>query len=1119
MRERVLEAIYKKMDEEPENESLQKQIILLGKSNICTIHSFCLDVIKNNFFEIDLPANFKIASEEEIVLLKQEAMDEVFDELYEEENPKFCKLVESYTGYRGDEPVQNLVLDIYKVIQSMPFPEEWLEEKTKMFNKDYFENTDFAKSPWGEILIRNLKDELFDCMGNLKIAKKKIERFDEMEKYTLTLQTDINMLQELYQKCDNWDDGFEYSKGFKFINWPIDKKANPDLKDEVRKIRDNIKKKVLDLISKTFLYDSENAYNDISLSFENLQNLCHLVLKFEQKFKLKKKNKNIIDFSDIEHYALQILIQKDENGKYIPTDCAKKYQEKFEEIAIDEYQDSNEVQEQILKAVSRGNNIFMVGDVKQSIYKFRQARPELFLEKYEKYSLDGNETGKKIQLFKNFRSNNNILSITNKIFETIMSKSLGGIDYTEEEFLNLGADYEEKENGLGKSEFHIIDMGNEEESDVQFDVEEDNSPELLENIKELEKPEVEARFVAKKIKELIKSEKLVKCKSGEYKKIEYRDIVILLRSTSNLAPIFEKELIKNNIPVFSDSNSEYLNTMEIQTIMNLLKVLDNPLDDIKLIATLRSPIGNFDDNEILEIRLINREDSVYSNLINAGVKNARVKNFLKNLNDWKEESNYLSLAELIWKIYEDTGFLNYVGLMANGSLKQANLKMLFERAKEYEKTSFKGLFNFIRFIEKLSVGSGDMSAAKIIGESENVVRIMSIHKSKGLEFPVVFLCSTQKKVNLQDLRTNMLLHNKLGFGPEYINYERKIQYPTAAKQAIKILGKDEAISEEMRILYVALTRAKEKLIITGVLNNVQKEEKNKKELLEIYHSKSEKLNPILIKKYISYLDWIYLVYLSRDLQENIKLFLHNKSELKDEEIEEEKNREFDFSQKIDFEKIDQNFKWEYPLKNRINTPIKSSVSEIKQMKNEISQNQIGLEEIKAKFLQKNNQISSARKGTIIHLILQKLDFSKNYSIGDLKSFINELVLKNWINLEEAENVNIESINQFLQSEICDRIKNAKLVEKEKTFCIRMNLEEYDEQEVSVQGIIDLYFVDENDKIVLLDYKTDFIKEKIELIQKYKIHLEIYKKAIEESLNKEVDEVYIYSTYLNELINL
>lgn len=933
--------------------------------------------------------------------------------------------------------------------------------------------------------------------------------------------SDIELLQGLYDACDVWDNAFQYASNLKFKTWTADKNANPDIKEEAKKARDKVKKQMTDSITDTLLYNSQEAFADIYLLYENLTALRDLTLKFEQAFQAKKKTKNIIDFTDIEHDALKILV-KEENGEYIPTEVAKQYQEKFEEVAIDEYQDSNQVQELILKSVSRGNNIFMVGDVKQSIYRFRQAYPKLFFDKYDTYSLDGNEKGMKIQLFKNFRSNQNILDITNTIFENMMSRSLGNVDYTEEEYLNLGADYPSIENGVGKSELHMIDIKSEKPETTEEDEEEI----IEESEKELTNVELEAIFVARKIQELIQSGKMIKCKDGSYKKLEYRDIVILLRSTKISAPIFEKELLKSRIPVFSDISAEYLETMEVQTIINVLKILDNPLDDINLVSVMRSPIGGFSDNEILEIRLENRENSVFSNLQQVREKGGflaqeKVQKFLQDLETWKQKSEMLSLAELIWKIYLDTGFLDYVGLMPNGILRQANLRMLFERAKEYEKTSFSGLFHFIRFVEKLKSENSDMSSAKVIGEAENVVRMMSIHKSKGLEFPVVFLCQANKNINLQDLKGDILLHRDIGFGPQCIDYERKIEYPTAAKQAIKVLGKEEAIAEEMRILYVALTRAKEKLIITATVKDFTKEEETKREIAKAYQTQENKLNPILFKKYISYFNWIYLVYLQGKLQEEVELVVHKKNEFESQREMEDEKREFDFEQNIDFEELEQILKWQYPDRILIEMPEKTSVSQIKSLQNgeNIEKQPIGLEEISANFAQNKQEITPARKGTLLHLVLQKLDFRKDYTNQDLREFVEQLVMKKIISDEEKENIDLNKIEQFLKSEICVRIKDAKIIEKEKAFCLRMKLEEFENQEIAIQGIIDLYFVDKNDQLVLVDYKTDFVKRENDLKEKYFKQLEIYKKALETSMNREVNEVYIYSTHLNKLIIL
>ncbi len=1161
MRERVLEAIYKKIDEDPENENLQRQVVLLGKSNICTIHSFCLDVIKNNFFEIDLSANFRIGTEEEIELLKQEVLEDLFEKLYDEENPDFAKLVDTYTGYRGDEQLKEIVLRIYNFMQSAPFPKDWLVEKIEMFKK--VEDPDFSKSPWGKILINNLQEEIIDGINNLKAIRNKLEKYYELEKYKLTIESDIELLKQVYDATFvSWDNAYKIVKDMKFATWPQNRKIVLEIKEEAKIARNAIKTKIMNTLKETLIYDSQSAYNDIYDMYEILDILKNVIIKFDNEFNYKKRERNIIDFNDIEHYALKILLKKNESGKYVPTDVAKKYQQKFEEIAIDEYQDSNKVQEFILNSVSRGNNLFMVGDVKQSIYKFRQACPELFMEKYEQYDLNGNEKGLKIQLFKNFRSRQNVLDITNRIFNSIMSKKLGNVNYNEEEFLNLGADYDEKhENILDNAELNIIDLKENEEDIFMESIGDSDETKVIENnnikidyleinekveedFKRLEKEELEATFISKKIQEIINSKVQVKDKKVGYRDVTYKDIVILLRSTARIAPIYEKSLLKNNIPVFSDSSNEYLDTIEIQTIINVLKIIDNPIDDISLVSVLRSEIGGFNDNEIVEIRLCNKEKSFYYSLITAkesltGELKEKILEFLNNIEKWRKESDYLSLAELISQIYTDTGFYNYVGLMPNGSLRQANLRMLFERAKEYEKTSFKGLFNFILFIERLKNGNSDMSSAKIIGENEDVVRIMSIHKSKGLEFPIVFLASTSKKINFQDINSNLLLHQNLGIGPQYINYEKMIEYSTSAKDAIKIISKEETISEEMRVLYVALTRAKEKLIITGVCKDYKKDLEKKKELLKIYKTENKKLSPILLKKYTSYLDWILLVILNGDLNNLININEYNKKDVIVDEVKEEiEIREFDFDKEIDYKKFDEEFNWLYNENVSTRLPIKSTVSKIKELKsnqsdfendildfNMLNNKEIGIAEITPRFMDLEENISATRRGTVIHFFMQKIDFREDYSLEKLENLKQELISKNIITLEESKFIKINKVQEFLKSDLANKIKRSKIIEKEKAFCCKIEAKEVfkeaKNQTILVQGIIDLYAITEKNEIILVDYKTDYIEDGKEksLIDKYYSQLKIYKNALEQALGKKVTETYIYSLFLNKDIKV
>ena len=1131
MRERVLDAIYKKLDEEPDNELLYRQITLLNKASICTIDSFCLEVVRNNFYQLEnLSPNFRIADTTEIELLKQDVIEEIFEKKYEEEDKDFIKLINTYTSYRDDTPLKELVLNIYNYIQSNPFPEKWLHEKIEMFNiKDNLEE-DFSKTVWGKELLKQIEDEVIYSIKSLEDIEKKLYLEPELEKFYQTIRDDIEKLEVLKRNLDNWDKTYEIAKDLSFVRWPA-KKVESELKEEAKGLRDNVKKNINKILDEILICNSNQANTEIYNMYDILVKLENLINEFGNEFDKAKRERNIVDFHDIEHFALKILIDENEE----PTEVAKKYQEKYEEIAIDEYQDSNLVQEYILTSVSNGKNIFMVGDVKQSIYKFRQAMPELFLSKYKGYKNkedNKEEKGLKIQLFKNFRSRENVLKFTNLIFQDIMSNELGDIDYDEGEYLNLGASYPEEKQDLN-TQIHIIDVKDEEE-------EQENLEEIDERIEDVE---LEARFVANKIKELKESNfKIWDGKKEEYRDIKYKDIVILLRSTSSLAPIYEQELLNLEIPVFSDSSQEYLDSIEIQTIMSLLKIIDNPMQDIALVTVLRSYIGKFTDDELVKIRLSDKYDNFYTCMQKALVdvdKNLKekIENFFNMLDGWRKEQEYLSLDELIWKLYTDTGFYNYVGLMPNGDLRQANLKMLFQKAKQYEDANFKGLYNFINFIDKLKLSSGDMNSAKIIGENDDVVRIMSIHKSKGLEFPVVFLSSVGKQFNLTDLNKNVLLHQEMGIGVKYIDYDKQIQYDTLNKSAIKNKILLETLSEEMRVLYVALTRAKEKLYITGISKDYEKELEKIKSNVERYPKENGKINSILLKKYKRYLDWILLVYNYENketiVKSNIELEVHKKQELlhsfnkvDTKKIDVIKELEKVEINKEKLKKLEELLNYEYPNKIDIIIPTKTAVTTLKDLKsNNIVEENITLE--KPKFLNETKEeiITPSKRGTIMHLCMQHLDEKVNYDLEKVQNLIEELRAKEIITTKEAESINKNKILEFTKSKIWNELKEAKEIQREKPFYINVPAntiyEEKTNENILVQGIIDLYYIDKNNDLNLVDYKTDYVEKGNEnsLIAKYKNQLELYKKALEESLKKEVKNTYIYSVYLNKEIKL
>ena len=1079
MRERILEAIYNNMEKHPE---LNKQIVLLNKASIMTIDAFCKKVIKDNFFNANLDPNFGVSDSTENELMKLEALDEVIEELYEE-NGEFLEL---YSDNKSDENFRSLILNIYSFIQSSPFPYEWLNEKCEMYNiKD---ETDFGNTVWGKELIKFARNEIAGSIEELENLVEDLQYNSEATNYLLTIQDDILQLKALRLKNVSWDDFYEGISKVKFGNLKRAPKLDEDTAEEVKSIRNKMKDKIQKFLrDEVFISTSEEIFSDIEILYSTLKNISDVVIKFSRRFKEKKKAKNLVDFSDMEHICLELL-NSNEN-------IVQMYRNQYEEILIDEYQDSNLIQEYILNKISNGN-IFMVGDVKQSIYRFRQARPELFLDKYNSYVLVDEakqEDNKKILLFKNFRSNKNIIDQCNFIFKSTMSKDVGEIDYDEKEYLKFGAEYYPK---LGDTaEIHLIDKGLIE--DLDEDMEDDIE----------EKPQLEARVVSKRIEELVGNFDVYDKKTKQMRKVEYKDIVILLRATKNYADSFVTELSSRGIPVFADVNSGYFDKMEVQVIMSLLKIIDNPYQDIPLLAVLRSKIGDFNANELTDIRLIDKNCSFFEAMQKkAGQGDKKVLDFLENLKIWREKAKYLNLGELIWLLYTETGYYDYISLMPNGSVRQANLNALLDKAEKYETTSYRGLFNFINFMDNIKETSGDMESSKSIGENDNVVRIMSIHKSKGLEFPIVFLSGTARKFNKREQKNQIIMHQDFGFGADIINLENRVTYESIPKLALKQKIREEALSEEMRILYVALTRAREKLIVTVLDNNIEKKIDNW----------SKKQTPYLVSTAKSFADWICGTVLSTT--NDWQLFKWSYKDVlalnkKDDDnygmlIE---NIEKMFNISDEYDRIDNIFSWEYPYAMSTKLPSKITVTELKRLGDESLDN---LEFADCPEFMQDVNLGGANFGTLLHNVMQRINFER-FNIDEVLDSIEEHYRKRVRYYLE----------QFSRTNLYDEIREAKHYWREMPFNLSMKLKDiYDakdlsgEDEILIQGVIDLYY-ETDDGLVLVDYKTDRIDSKDEFVKRYRTQLDYYKRALETLTGKRVVKIIIYSFNLNEEVEI
>jgi ATP-dependent helicase/nuclease subunit A len=1217
MKERISNRIEKKLQEMPDNAHLQKQIALIQNAEITTTHSFCLNIIRNHFNSINLDPSFRVADEAEIKLLKSDVIAELLERHYEEPTDDFINFIECYSTGKSDQGIEDLILNLYNFSMSYPWPKEWLDENRQHFaleSLDEMEQTEWMKS-----LIEYIHQIFYDIKGRNEEAILICQEGDGPVHYEDALLSDKDILDELINKNSYRD----YEKILGEIQFKrLSSKKMPDVserkKEAVKAIREDMKKAISDTMKNYFFQSSEEMLSDINQVRQVMNVLIDLTIEFMDAFAKEKEEKNILDFNDLEHFALNILVRKEDN-EIIPSEVAKELSEYYAEILVDEYQDSNYVQETILNSISKekyGNpNVFMVGDVKQSIYKFRLARPELFMEKYNTYTIDDSNY-QRIDLHKNFRSRSIVLESANFIFEQIMTKSLGNIEYNEEVALYVGASFKEYEESKQVSdelekEIHEIVSDTTELILIPEDEKEEEENQDKDS-EEFNKKELEARAIAARIREITddKDGLMVIGKDGEYRRARYSDIVILLRTMSNWADVFVDTLMAEGIPAYSDTQSGYFSAIEIRTILNLLKIIDNPRQEIPLAAVLHSPMFHFTTEELaiicsnrkkaeiydaLEIYSINEEDTPLGK---------KVVSFLESLEEFRNMVPYTSVHKLILTILEHTKYYYYVSAMPAGDRRSANIDMLIQKAVEFEKTSYHGLFHFIRYIEKLNKYDIDFGEAKTIGESDNTVRIMSIHKSKGLEFPVVFVSGLGKTFNNQDARSKIVLHPELGLGPDYIDYELRMKSPTLMKKVIQKKMQLENLAEELRILYVALTRAKEKLILTGTMKGLS--DKIKKYSNIINQGKKEQLFHDLSSA-TNYLDWVipsllrhrgfedildeyeitvnrnhpyynhisnfsikivdYFNLTSKELVKQIAGNIH-----KDELLTWEPDKVYDQTVKSEIEK---RLEYEYPFEKEREIRAKITVTELKRLsqmvdedyseklyeeedkKNDLNWNdeqetehqeaedpkleeqklvehnqekyvQNNSDEIIPKFIKPEKEMTATSRGTLYHKVLECIDILIIKSKEDVKEELERLLEEGILSKEDREIIREDQIYQFTKSELADRMRKAKSLGKlymEKQFVLGLTAREIyieinSDEIVLIQGIIDVYF-EEDYEIVLMDYKTDYVGKgkEDELIQKYKVQLEYYQRAIEQITGKKVKEKLIYSFSLGKTLQI
>ena len=952
MRERIGNAIEKALDEQPGNEHLLRQLTLIHNAQITTIDSFCLYVVRNHFHEIDLEPNFRIGDEGELKLLREDVLGRVLEQNYEEPSEAFSDFVEGYASGRTDAALNEMILQLYEFSRSYPWPEKWLDSFVGAYRIETREELDRAE--WLAPLTENICFVLKDCEQLLKQALAITQQDDGPDMYEKAVQSDLEKyesLSKLTSFCELYGalsdikyDRLASSRGFE---------GDPDKLELVKSLREQAKDVVKKLCKQYFFCSPEMMIEQLERTEPMLEEVVRLTKQFADEFAAAKRRKNLVDFHDVEHFALQILVDE-ETEKAKKT--AEEFRDTFEEIMIDEYQDSNEVQETLLRSISREergeNNIFMVGDVKQSIYRFRLARPELFMKKYDSYSLEESTT-QRIDLHKNFRSREEVLTCTNDIFYKIMARSLGNVEYDAEAALYPGASYPVSADFI--PEILLADSNDE----------------LLEDTELTDKKTLEAKIVAEEIKHLMKTQPVTDKAAGTLRAAHYSDIVILLRSLSGWADSLVEVLNENGIPAHTVSSTGYFSTVEVQTVLSMLRLLDNPRQDIPMAAVLRSPMAGLTDEELAVLRLedgsvpfheavLELAEGLYEEGGQIEISNSeedqkqgrnadeKTENHIEITAHWKLLKFYKKykqlrqlvpdtpIHELIEIILRETGYGHYVAAMPAGNRRTANLNMLLEKAAAYEKTSYKGLFHFVRYIDELQKYDVDFGEADMVGENEDVVRIMSIHKSKGLEFPIVIVSGMGKNFNKQDTRSKMVLHPELGIGLDYMDGKKRIKSPTIAKKAIAKQIELENLGEELRVLYVALTRAKEKLILTGTLKDAAEKLEFYRQQANLSKAADRPLSYLTREGASGYLDWILPAVLSYGDKYPVRIV--EAAELVLDEVENQLEQNENLTERIGEIKaadpqlvgqLKQRFSQRYPYQTDILRKNKYSVSELK----------------------------------------------------------------------------------------------------------------------------------------------------------------------------------------------
>lgn len=1116
MRQRINARLSELLAENPTDSYLLRQRTLLSAAHISTVHSFCLELVRANFQLLDIPADFRLGSQNEIDLLEEDVAVQTIEQNYEDNDGSFSDLVELVSSGRDDKGLQDTLHRLYGFVRSHPFYREWLDEKLLMYD----DTIPVGQTVWGQVILQYALDAVEFAQSQLRRAIEQMQGDAAMEKaYLPAFASDLAQLNALYStlRTGSWGEVCRQLQTIRPERLGSLRGYEDDGKKQlVQRMRKSAQAVVAKLAEQLFCADEQEFAEDIRFLRPRIETLFSLVLDYDRRLLAAKRERSLLDFADLEHFAVQLLVER-RDGEYCKTPLARQLSESFAFVLVDEYQDTNATQDMIFGSVSRPDNLFMVGDVKQSIYRFRQAMPEIFIHKRSAYhDYDGQNYPARIVLSNNFRSRSQVTDAINYLFYALMSREVGEIDYDDSEALTPSAVY--PEHLQADTEMHLVENRSEELSD----------------------PMAEAGYAARQIKKMLDEGFLVN-DHGQMRPVRPGEICILLRSMKNRAQIYENELTRLGVPVWTDSRVGFLETVEISTALSILRAVDNPLIDIHLTAAMMSPVYAFTADEMAVVRMHDRRSHLYLNCQAIAQQpedereqqlSQKCADFLSSFLQLRQIASSSPAHRLIQQLIDRTGLWDVVLAMKYGQTRKANLRLLIQYAQEYEAGGLKGIAGFLRFVDRMQQRGEDWSCAGAASDRSDAVRIMSIHHSKGLEFPVVFLCDTAKKFNTQDLHSNMLLHSQLGFACCARDFVTRKQYPTVPMEALRLELERSMLSEEMRILYVALTRAKEKLVITAVQNDLEKKLSGFAGAL----AENDRVSPYVARSAQSYADWMLMALQYHPDWHKLCADLGCSSEQTicfpacrfvpvvaavDDSTQEQQGEQLQFTAAASRELMQQLKQLctdSYPDRQASSLVTKLSVS---QVVGHAGQSRPFATE--PSFLKKQEQLSGAQKGTAMHTFICCADHAQ--AQRQLEEEIARLVERRYLTAQQAKSLDREAIRAYYRSELFERIEKSARVRREFAFQAQLGAEQLQtvlpnigKHRVTVQGIADLIF-EEADGWTLVDFKTDRVADASQLIQRYREQLELYAQMLSKTNGIPICRKVIYSLFLHREIEV